>query len=461
MLSEEYDGAAERECVTALVVHDAVLGRLAGRAGRDPFQSRYSNAVYRLCEEFYAKHRRAPGREIETLFRAWARGNGDGDTVKLVGSYLSSLSAQYEREGSRDQAVLLAAVESHLNSVRVQRLEDALREARTRGQTDAAVAAAQEFAPLRLAAAPFTDVLADADAQRAAYDSRRRVLVRYPGAAGDFFGEELSADSFVAFAAPPKGGKSQWLLDVGWRAMLQGHTVGYFQVGDMSKDQVMRRFLLRAARRPAGHKFFRWPVRLTVPEGRHALAQVEFEDRTYDTPMTLAEAQAAFARVRDRARGRLLLSRHNTKSVTVNDLRAVLSDWAKEGLAPKVVVVDYPENLAAVNGKSDAHQQVDDTWGRLKMLSEELGCLLVAASQTNKEGFKTRWVLTRANFRGSLMTIAHVSAYIGINQTDEESLDQVQRLNYAVCRGERFSESKCLYCATSLDISDPCVLSSF
>ena len=85
-------------------------------------------------------------------------------------------------------------------------------------------------------------------------------LAAHFGMLGEFLGREFGRDSFVAFMASSKRGKSFWLADLDYRAVRQGCRVVHFEAGDLSQRQVMRRFGMRVLRRPRLDKTVQVPV---------------------------------------------------------------------------------------------------------------------------------------------------------------------------------------------------------
>jgi hypothetical protein len=373
---------------------------------------------------------------------------------------LSSLSEEYSKQDSpEDVEFVLDLAEKHLNEVKLERLQAEIGVNLSRGRSDLSLVDMESFRRVKLKTPPFVDVLTDRKAQKKALQHRESVLIRMPGAAGEFFGDELAEDSFIAFMAVPKGGKSFSLLDVAWHGLRQGNKVAYMQIGDMSQSQIMGRFLRRAAYRPLKAKTYRMPVSMVVPQEYRGLAVVDYENRVFAKDLSWKTAQKALEKVKARTQGDLRLSYHPIKTASVLDVRSILEQWDRDGWTAKVVCIDYADNLAPVDPKAVGHEQTAQTWALLRQLSEVRKCLVATAQQSNAEGFST-WVLTRKHFSGSKMILAHPTALIGVNSTSEESSQGVVRYNFVVRRGEGFSETKCLYCASCLEVANPCVLSS-
>lgn len=454
MQVEPRDGSVERQVIIACITDTEFLARVVPRVDLEPFRSKDTNLVYSWCRDHFSKYDRAPDRAIKTIFAQWAETNRDRDMHVRISRLLSSLSS----EAGEGIKYTVDVAERYFNEIRLDRLKEELTVRLSRGGVEQALEGVKGFTPVNLKSAGGVNVLEDKEAQRKALEEKQNVLIRYPGAAGEFFGEEFSEDSFVGVMASAKGGKSYTLLDMAWRAMLQGRQVAYFQVGDLSLGQIMRRFHRRAAYRPIRAKTVQFPVSIMVPEGYRELAIVDFEEKVYEADISWKLAERAFEKACARTTGRIKLFYHPVKTVSIADVKATLDSLSVGGWNPKVIVIDYAGNLAAVDHRANPVEQVSHTWAMMRQLSELRKCCVITANQSNKESFSS-WVLTRKHFADSKMILAHVTAFLGVNMTDEEKQSGVMRYNFIVRREDQFSESYCLVTAACLDVCNPCVVS--
>lgn len=460
MQVEEHDGKVVQRIVTALIVSTEVLCRLAPRWTPDPFAAKWANLAAEWSVQHYKKHGQAPKSMIVSWFEQWSHTNVDPDTKKAMERFLTALSSKYESLLEDTQpAHIIELATTHFNDVRLERVFEDAQNRMRRGDSLGAIEVVEGFRKVQLSAPKYIDVFRDTEAQKLALQRQHNVCIRYEGGIGEFFGSELSEDSFIAFLAPPKSGKSFMMQDLAWTAMRQKKKVAYFQVGDMTQDQIMRRLQKRAARRPLKRGVVPWPISLVPTEG--GIAQVEHEDRIYDNDMTVEEGVAAYQKIVAKHKTqRLRLSCHPSKSICANDIRSILEEWDREGWHADVVICDYMDNLAPNNHKMTDLAQVEDSWTSMRQISEVRKCLVVTATQVNAEGFNV-WVMTKRNFSRNKMIMAIVTAFFGINQTDEERAKSLFRLNALVCRDSKFSESRCCYVASCLGIAQSVVLSAF
>jgi hypothetical protein len=460
MIIEDRDGGPERMVLIACVTRDDFLSRVAGRLGKDAFASRWANLVWSWCREYHRKYGRAPGKSLQGLFEKWARKQADSEVQTMVSRFLASLSREYESQDSSPLEYLLDQATDHLNRIHLAKHREQLQSLMDRGEMEEALSIQEKFKRIDLRGSALIRLLTDEGRQRHALEARQNILVKYPGQAGEFFGEEFSEDSFVGVLASSKGGKSWTLLDIAWRAVRQGHKVAYFQVGDLSLDQLFRRFQIRAAVRPLKPKVVKFPTGITlIQTGGERLVQLTHEERTYEKELTWVTGRKAYKKVCEKYKGELLLSYHPIGTVSARGIQTTLDSWDRDGDIAKVVIIDYAGNLAPNDHKMNPVHQVNDTWSTLRQISDIRKCLVVTAQQANKESFHA-WVLTRKNFSESKMILAHVTSFLGVNMTDEEKTMGVLRYNFVVKREDFFSETYCLYCGSCLDVANPVVVST-
>jgi hypothetical protein len=458
---EERDGSAERRVLAASLVDDGVCAAVAARwAPGGLYRSRWANVVGGWAADYCKRHRRAPKRDVRSLFAAWAR-TADEPTVRLVESFLESISDEFSgADVNAGHAIDEAG--RHFNEVR---LEATLSEARglaERGDHDRAWELLAKANKVQLGRGVGVDVLTDDEALSAAMSSdASEPLFRYPGAAGEFFDvpDCFSRDCLVAFAGPKGRGKSFWLIDAAWRAMEQRRRVAFFAIGDMSQPQMMKRFAARAARRPVRPGEYRTPASVRY-EGKDL--RVEHVMERCEERLTKEQAKAAFARtVRESVksgRSYLKLSCHPTKSVSVAGIASLLEEWARGGWVCDAVVIDYSDLLAPLNSREDNRDAINSSWVAMRALSQTMHCLVLTATQTKATSYYAD-LITRDHFADDRRKLDHAHAFVGLNQTHDEKAEGVTRLNFFALREGDYDERKCVTCAGSLAIANPCLRS--
>lgn len=458
MKVQRRDGSPERKLLIGMVTQRAVVAAVAAVWDGRQFGSRWSNLVGGWAVEHFRRYGKPPGRQVEGYFDDWAARAKDQDTVKLIEQFLDGLSRESQR-AKPSSAYLLDLADRHLSLESVKRLAEEL-EGDARSLDPAkALERIQKFRPPRVGASAGVRLLDDREAVRAAFESRGEVLIRWGQEALDnFFEETLARGEFIAFMGKEKVGKSFWLQELAWLASLQGRNAAFFEVGDQSQNQLIRRFGARAAGRPFKRdRVVRFPTVLDPGEPPH----VEYDERRYEEPMTWQEAFRALRKAgREHGADRLRLSVHPNSSISVLGIEAILDGWARDGWVPDVVGVDYADILAPINGKDDSRDQINASWKALRRLNQKLDCLMLTGTQADAGSYEVR-TLTRRNFSEDKRKYSHVTGTVGINQTDAEKEAGLYRLNWIVGRDLEFSEEQCVTTAACLPYANPAVRSTF
>ena len=352
MKIEKRHGSDERRILTAMIVNQTVLSRVAPKWEKGGlFQSAWGNLVGEWCVDFYDRYEEPPGKSIEGLFEAWAEG-GDKETVKLVESFLSSLSDEYDRLNEEvNPEFVLDCANRHFNKVKLSRLRDALEGYIDNGELDKAQKKLDTWNRIDVSASAGVDLFNDASVLQSSFVEATEPLITYTGDLGPFFEPALTRDSLVSILASEKKGKTHWLIDMAFRAVQQRRKVAFFAVGDMSLAQMNRRFAVRAARRPLKDNPYLYPVSMDEP------GEPELEERTPDGPLDWRDAHKAYSKILNKyaldGKPPLKLSVHPNSTISVHGIAAELDAWERQGWNADIIVIDYADILAPVNGSAE------------------------------------------------------------------------------------------------------------
>lgn len=445
-----------RRVIAAMVSRTVVLGRIAARWRPELFgEDRASQLVAGWCCEFFDKYGEAPGRAIQQKFEEWEE-VADSAEVKLVERLLSAASEEESGlPGSDEFLIDLAGKFFHRVSLEMA-VEHARLELRE-GQLEAAENLLESRMRPELGSAAIfkpgeTESLNQWES--ALSSESEKPLIHWPRDLGRFFSDSFSRDSFITFMGASGRAKSFWLLDTAYRALRQKNRVAYFEAGDLSESQVLRRMAMRALRRPLKDELCflpsAWENREEAPE------REERQLRGVSAP----EAMKAWKRVSWGKDAFRLVCCPNS-SVTSGDIASYVEEWTLDGWVPDVIVIDYADILALPQGYlQNPRDGINENWKRLRRLSQEKHCCVVTATQSDAGSYETE-ILRRRNFTDDRRKFDHVTSFYGINQNLEEKQWGVQRLNCLKQRSQDYGEGRCCWVAGCLAVARPSVLSSF
>lgn len=466
MRTEKRDGAIERRLVIGLIVDPAVLSRIASRWTKDAFRSKWSNLVGGWCVSYWNRFGKAPGKAIEGLFESWADDSKDDETVIMVENFLAGLSGQYEDIGKESPSdYLLDLADKHLNEVRARRLSELIAGDLDGGDLDRALTRLDTWSRVDAGSETHVDLLQDLDEIDAAMDeTETEPLIVFPGDLGKFFGDVLGRDKFIAFMGPEKRGKTWVLGDLAWTAATQRRKTAFFGAGDMTKRQMIRRFMTRVAQRPLKPCTVRYPKEITR-DADDKYASVTFDEMEFSERLDRVAAREAVKKaIRSRIKSEesyLRLECHPNSTLSVSMIANRIKSWERAGWGPPdVVVIDYADILMSPVGVQDPKEKIDLVWRELRALSQKLHCLLVTATQTTRESYDVRTIEMK-HASDQKKKLAHVDGMIGLNQTRPEKEMGVMRYNWVALREAENNPYRCVHVAGCLSLGNPRVRSTF
>lgn len=457
---------SERKILIAMIVDSVVLGRVNSKWESGCFKSKWANIIAKWCVSYYRRYNKAPMNNIESLYENWATETQDESSKKLVEKFLSSLSDEYEdlkSESNSDYMIDLAA--KYFNQVRIENLVDNVEAEMTKGNVEKAHNRLIGYNKIEMGVGEGIDVLQNKDAIRNAFNTERaETLIEFSGALGKFFKNALERECFISFMGKKGIGKSFWLQTMAWQGLLQRRRVAFFEVGDMGEAQTLRRFMIRAAKQPRYPQDIYYPTKIWRNEKKHRV-QRDFEIREFAKKLSWRKAwKACEAVMNNKVRSKepyLKLSCHFNSTISVDGIDSILQDWERDtGWIPDIIIIDYADILKMQYPGKEGRDCINETWKRLRGLSQKRHCLLITATQSDADSYD-RETLKMKNFSDDRRKIDSVTGMIGINQTEGEKKRGIMRLNWVSLRDDEFHPANCVHVAGCLALANPAIKSCF
>ncbi len=465
MKIEKKNNDTERRILISMIVDSVVLERINVKWQPRSFKSKWANVIAQWCLNYYRSYDKAPMKHIEVLFEQWSSKSKDETIVNLVGKFLSSLSDEYEElKVDCNSDYILDITAEYFNQVIIERLVESVEADVSEGRSDKAHNRLVGYNKVEMGVGEGIDVLQDVNVIRKAFDvDRSETLIEFPGALGEFFRGSFEREGFISFMGKKAIGKSFWLMHLAYEAMLQRRRVAMFEVGDMGESQTMRRFMIKAAKCPRYPKDIYYPTKLWRNEKKHKVVR-EFELKEYTKKLSWRKAKKACEKVMAKKvkskDSYLKLSCHFNSTLSVDGIESILKDWERNSWIPDVIVIDYADILKMAYAGKEGRDCIDETWKRLRQLSQRRHCLLITATQSDAASYD-RGTLGMGNFTDDRRKIDSVTGMIGINQTESEKKKGIMRLNWVSLRDDDFHTSHCVYVAGCLSLANPAIRSCF
>jgi len=463
------------------------------------------------CIDYGRKYTKAPQDNIETLYVENITSFTE-DTAKSIEGILNSLNGQFETNLSFNTDFLLERTERYFKKRNLLILAEQIKIEAENDDIKEAEKLACGFLPVQRPEQESVDPFNDPRAVKFAFSSRAEPLFSYPKSLGQFWNYQFVKEGFVAFLGREKIGKTYLLMDVAFHALRRGLKVAFFSAGDMSEPQMIRRQGIYLTHRSDMEKHCGEllvpvldcklnqngecdlperqcqefvPTRtddlrslrmaanylLKNPNGYQACRNCEHIDPTIwyrirppVNPLEWKEAYTAFKNFRSRYPNSVFrLSSHTNETLTVSHIRWLLDMWENlYNFRADVIIVDYADILAPdPDMPKEFRHFTNKIWQRLSALRQERKCLVVTATQADAKSYDIKSLLRLTNFSEDKRKYSHVTAFYGLNQTPDEKVAGVLKINELLLREDEFDSTQCVHVLQSLRTGRPVIGSFF
>ena len=510
----------ERRIITGLIISTDYLKRIQQFWNPTFLESSEIRTVAKWCTDFFEKYDKAPDRNIESIFMENMKSNKIRKSeAQYIEELLQSLSEEYSRDTQFNSAYLYDQTISYFKTQELEEHNRNVQALTDAGEIEKAENLVRNYTPTILEDTDTgIDLSDDAIAERIdrAFTETSQQVINYPGALGHMWNEHLTRGSFVTLLGPEKRGKSFMLLDMALRAIRTKANVAFFEAGDMTESQILKRICVYISQRSDKARYCEDRYKVVGDCMYNQLDKCSREDRNCDHgifenittqdfnrdkaqfmnidtlkeqykkypeyepcksynckkrkgaiwikkvqktyPLYAKQAKIELKNFFEKNKRRFKLICHPAGFLTVTGIRQCLDDWEKyDNFVPDVIVIDYADLLSADDGKtSDFRHKQDHVWKGLRALSQEKHALVLSATQADAESYK-KGRLTISNFSEDKRKLAHVTAQYGLNQDPQgrEKKLGIMRINEIVVREGEFSNDNEVYVLQDLATGRP------
>jgi hypothetical protein len=523
MMTENVDSNIERRIVIGLIVSDSYIQQTYNKINIHLIESNTARLMIKWCLDFYEKYQKAPFRDIEGIYFEQLKAcKIDTELAEEIEEeILPDLSEEYEAGGINVEYLYDQTIR-YFNQKQLEKHNAEIESLLDEGKVEEAQTLANNFVKdntyenetdLDLNSTEAVNKL------KKAFNNTYETVLRYPRALGMYMNDQLIRGGFICFFAPEKRGKTFWMMDMAVRAVRQKSRVAFFQAGDMTESQQLRRLAIHLAGKSDKEKYcgeYFAPVRdcvfnqlndcdkkerqcdFGIFEGQFEDAKdlreeitmdklkeayelepdyepchnckayehnnwgaVWIEKRDTGEVLEAKEAVQYYEKFIGKTRPKFKLSTHANGTLTVSDIKAKLRLWeSQDGFVPDLIIIDYADLLVSEIRSEYRHQQ-NEIWKQLRGLSQEKHCLLVTASQTDAQSYKVD-TITMNNFSEDKRKLAHATAIYGLSQDKDGREKQmgILRINEVIAR-ESDESGKQVHVLQSLRTGKPYLTSYF
>lgn len=437
---EKIDISMERKVLSNLIMSTPLLAACRNVGSPSYFESTMGKAVAQWVWDFFDVSGEAPGMAIGDIYAQRIHELQEADR-DMVHAFLSRASDEWlpANPGLAERMAVeyFQGRALHLLRERLERME-------ATNDVQGGLRAVAEFSSPEIVKCSVVDVFRDACKIRDAFGLQGESLFSFPSFLGRTIGAILAED-FIAFVAPPKRGKTWWLMATAMVAALQGLHVLFVSL-EMPEPQMLRRFWQMLTGTSRHGEEAAWPL-LQEDGNCYRVEDRKVPTRMVDLSDGAVEKMQQSLRRTARG-GRLELMSFPTGSLSVAGLKNELKKLeVYSNFTPTLICIDYADIMDHGRGESE-RDRLNRTWLSLRGLAMERKCVVATASQSNRETVDGAKDASEKNLAEDIRKLAHVTKLVTINQTEEEKERGIYRLG---CRTQRegqvvFDQVVCTNC---------------
>jgi hypothetical protein len=477
------DVSAEEDMLTGMIVSDTFCRDVAKLVSPYTIETPYIARIIKWCQEYYYKHKEAPGMLIQNIFNA-EKDKIDPAEQEAISGILVKLSEQYATseinvDYFKDRAMeLIRSRAQKYAATQILSLNEI-------GKTKEAEIIFKEYHTISIETSGWEDPFNPAVIRNHFVDEqlRKSYLFQLKGEVGKFIGP-FERNWLVAFMAPVKRGKTFWLIELALQAVFMGRRVIFISL-EMNLERVRRRFYKRLTSMVNETLDYIFPVfdclknqdntcnkkeraidmRLLDSEGKKPIYTRELKYKACEAcrgtkdfiPATwfttnkvekmktqkaikLLDAQAKHFGYNTNFGSNIRTLAYPAFSANLSRVKRDIMNLVESGhFIPDVIVIDYADILAPEDSRIIGRERIDQTWKSLKGISDEMHCMVATASQSNRGSFEKKNVV-QTDASEDIRKLANSDLFLAINQTPQEKKDSITRISRIACRDENFDQ---------------------
>ena len=499
------DPSLDRKTITAMIVSTRYLREVRDIYADTLLTTDYARTIAKWCIRYFEKYSKAPNKHIQDIYDIEvANERLKGDTKEMVGKYLTTVSDQFDTEAANYSNVDFLLDETfkwfkRRDCEELRRnFEDALAVA---GPEEAEEILRKRKSIERIGNAGYNPLLDD-DALDCVFETPPEPLLFFPGALGQLMNHSMVRDTLLGIMAPAKLGKTFFLTELCIRGCIARRNVAMFELGDMSKPQINRRFYANLCAMPYLERYVgdavvpmldcwysqggKCPVDggpnnmairgdgcYAIPTAPPDYTPCPMAEMCRECRHTVTRCTTNYPKLMERAdadKARKSLARHMREaqlkfdnapnnSYSVESVRDTLNKWKeREGFLPDVISIDYDNTMKKEKGARDARESFIEQWKGFRGLSQDFHALVAVNAQTDAGGLDEENV-TLDNFSGSVEKYQHSNCMLMLHGMRKELRLGMCRASWAMGREEMYGIEDQVVMLRHLGIGRPLVSS--
>lgn len=472
------DLSVENNILTASIISTHYLEEIYPLYQKDYLTNSFARIVMGWVLDYFKNFGESPKHHIKDIFNI-EKGTLEDAEMEIIQIFLENLSNRYVEDQGVNEDYLL---DQTLQYFRKREIEIRVANASSLlqiGRLDKAEEELLQMKKVMLSTSNWSNPFATENIN-AVFDDRNNGIFKFPGKFGELLGP-LERGWLIAFLAPFKRGKSFALQEAVILAALSGLKAVFVSLEMQNKGMNERIYKRITAYGEAG-KIHHIPVfdclknqkgvcvnpgcdgsnismgdtKETIaeftPESHHVVCTKcrfikggDFEPSTWFERVDKKDFD--IKNVGKKLKSFVKMYGDNIRIICYPRFSASVSDFERdldileqsEGFIPDVVSADYADIFKPEKGGGDDHKGIDAIWKNIASLAARRHLIMFTASQGNR-GAIYKSDLDQGDLAEWIGKLAHVDAFLSLNQTKEEKKKGVMRVGLLAHRHREFHE---------------------
>ena len=520
----------EKKILTCMILSEDFLKHITSIFNPNYVQGPITRRIMQWVLDYYFKYGKAPGKAISDIYQSKVRNQTlSDDEITSIERYIVKLDEDLENDPQIIEEIQKSSLDVYLDISKnyfaqnsLYNLSQDIQEALLNETPHQAEEILAKYKRVEIPRSSGVFLFEDSQVVQDAFERQSQPLFKLPGALGQLMNEDLCQESFVAFMGREKIGKTWILMEMAYRAARSRLNVAFFQAGDMSEHQQIKRFCARVSSRPLKKKYAGINYIPTLDCWRNQLDMCNLEERVSqygvaDTKNELidilynmengkrrdqiedimedgyvpcvsckkergakrknfqgsvwykkkelsvlnwVDAQKQGQQFIERMGGRRIkISTHANGTLSVRAMEGILDVWEHfDQFVPQVIIVDYPDIM--IHEENDFRQMQNKIWQGLRALAQTRRCLVIVVTQADAASYKQR-SLSLSNFSEDKRKYSHVTSFFSLNQETGEKRAGVMRVGALLMREDDFEITREAKILQHLSSGRPLITSYF
>jgi len=460
--------------IIGCIMSDEFIKKLKHFYDPEYVESREVKIVVNWCLEYYAKYKKTPQKHIKEVFEEKTATMNE-ERANAIKHILVRLSNNFKEEASVNSDYLIDVVKKKFKGTSIQHLSEDLSLLYEQGKFEEASAMIKEFKTVTEVPDNIINVFQSKENMlNAINEEQAEPILRMGGEFGAMVDQFFHREALVGVQAPAKRGKSWFLVHLLKVALANKLKVAFFQCGDMSENQFLRRFVTVMNHKPIKEtmdrdvhldcmnnqcntckfsmsnntqirKDAKTSIDYPVPSDYVPCTQCLGEEDFIPSSVIVEKEEMMCVSEEDVERiykvfnsyykdSEFFLATYHTGELTVEKAENVLDKLRDESnFIPDVIIYDYADIMDYEDGIKDPKEIHNARWKALRRQSLNRHCLTVIPTQSSATAYDT--VSQSLNdFSNDRRKLDHTTALLALNQTNDEKANNLMRIQLLASR---------------------------